>query len=131
MLASQRFQLKRSLITGLTIGASVLGIFALTNPNRSYYELYVTDVLSDYLIDRVCLRFPQIAASCQELILTHQQDLLEVVQHKTTRVNFIVFSSYKTEIELPVVPMVRIRAIGILARLYPYDVEFPDGTNEL
>lgn len=126
-----RSQLWRSLPGILVITGSVLGIFALTNPDRRNYETYVTEVLSDYLIDRVCVRFPDFSDSCNQFIFEHEADLLKIVQEHTHRANFGLFSAYTTEIALPMLPAVEIRAIGFAARFFPYDVKFPDGTDDI
>jgi hypothetical protein len=120
----------RSLSGILAMTASVLGLFALTNPDRRYYEIYVTEVLSDYLIERVCIRFPEFSASCNQFVIEHEADLLNIVQEHTHRANFGLFSAYTTEIALPMLPAVEIRAIGVAARFFPYDVQFPDGTDD-
>ncbi len=113
------------------IAAGVLGLLALSNPDRRYYELYVTETLSDYLIDRVCARIPDFSDICREFTIEHEDDLRAIVRDRTKRSNFGLFSLYYTEIELPVLPAVEIRAVGAAARFFPYDVRFPDGTDEL
>ncbi len=128
---TQRHRVWRSLPGFLTITASVLGLFALTNPDRRYYEMYVTDVLSDYLIERVCMRFPEFSESCNQFVIEHEADLLNIVKDHTDRANFGLFSAYTTEIALPMLPAVEIRAIGFAARFFPYDVKFPDGVDDI
>jgi Domain of unknown function (DUF4359) len=115
----------------LAIVTSGLGVFALTNPDRRDYETYVTDVLSDYLIERVCVSFPDFSESCHQFIVEHEADLLKIVEEHTHRANFWLFSAYTTEIALPMLPAVEIRAIGVAARFFPYDVKFPDGTDSI
>jgi hypothetical protein len=128
---NQRSCLRRSLSGYLAIFASILGVLALTNPDRRYYETYVTEVLSDYLIDRVCLRFPDFKQSCNQFVLEHEEELMKIVQDHTQRTNFFLFSTYTTEIALPMIPAVKIRAIGLTARFFPFDVQFPDGTDNI
>ncbi|NJN63090.1 MAG: DUF4359 domain-containing protein [Coleofasciculaceae cyanobacterium RL_1_1] len=127
---TQRQRVGRSLSI-LAIAASVLGVFALTNPDRRDYETYVTDVLSDYLIERVCVRFPDFSESCHQFIVEHEAELLKIVEEHTNRANFWLFSAYTTEIALPMLPAVEIRVIGVSARFFPYDVKFPDGTDAI
>jgi hypothetical protein len=126
-----RPQFWRSLPGVLVITTLIFGIFAVTNPDRRDYETYVTEVLSDYLIERVCVRFPDFSESCHQFIIEHEADLLKIVEEHTYRANFWLFSAYTTEIALPMLPAVEIRAIGVVARFFPYDVNFPDGTDSI
>jgi len=129
-----RFRLSErgSAIAGrCAIAVGILGLLALSNPSRDYYEIYVTDTLSDYLLDRVCARFPDFSEICREFTIEHEEDLREIVRDRTDRTNFGLFSLYHTEIELPVLPPIEIHAVGVLARFFPYEVRFPDGTDEI
>lgn len=113
------------------IAAAIFGLLAFSNPGRDYYEVYVAETLSDYLIDRVCARFPDFSDICREFTIEHEDDLRRIVRERTDRQDFGLFSLYYTEIELPLLPAIEIRAIGAVARFFPYDVRFPDGTDEI
>jgi len=123
--------LRRSFPGYVAILLSTLGVLAVTNPDLRDYETYVTDVLSDYLIDRVCLRFPKFTDSCNQFVIEHEEELRTIVRDHTQRANFGLFSTYTTEIALPMIPAVKIHLLGLTARFFPLDVQFPDGTSDV
>ena len=128
---SQHSFWRRSCPGYVAIFLSTLGVLALTNPDHHYYESYVTDALSDYLIEKVCHRFPEFTESCNRFVIEHEAELMEIVRDHTQRANFGLFSTYTTEIALPMIPAVKIHMLGITARFFPLDVQFPDGTNDI
>jgi hypothetical protein len=101
------------------------GIMALTNPDRSAYEVYAVEQLVN-LARNQCDRAPSgfravLQGPCRAAIESIKPQLGPMLAAATTRQNYILFSIYRSDISIPSANFnAQIESIGILNSFYTY-----------
>ncbi|HAA27915.1 MAG TPA: hypothetical protein DCE56_09965 [Cyanobacteria bacterium UBA8553] len=112
------------------IGGTVLtalGVtMALTNPSPDTYEEYAVEQLSTYLKNEGCTQVPVILGDslkrqCKTLVDKNRPQIEQLVAQTTQRQNFIVFSIYRTNLEVgSFLPVYRFETLGVFQQFYIY-----------
>ena len=112
------------------IGGTVLtalGVtMALTNPSPDIYEEYAVEQLSTYLKNEGCTQVPVIWGNslkrqCKTLVDKNRPQIEQLVSQTTQRQNFIVFSIYRTNLEVgSFLPVYRFETLGVFQKFYIY-----------
>ncbi len=113
-----------------TVGLAVLGIFmASTNPSQPKYEQYAVLRLQEYLKDNVCAKSPNLLEklvnlNCNKLVDSANPQIKEIIAATTKRHNYIIFSVYRTDLELnPWVPGYTFETVGAFNNFYIYKAQ--------
>jgi len=112
------------------IGGTVLtalGVtMALTNPGQDTYEKFAVEQLTIYLKTEGCTQVPVILGDslqrqCKTLVDKNRPQIEQLVSKTTQRQNFIVFSIYRTNLEVgSFLPVYRFETLGVFQKLYIY-----------
>jgi hypothetical protein len=103
------------------------GIAALTNPDRSDYEVYAVEKLAD-LAKNQCDRAPAgfgtiLQGPCRAAIESIKPELRPMVAKATTRQNFILFSMYRSNLSIPAVNLqLHVESIGMFNHFHTYKI---------
>ncbi|PSF32277.1 hypothetical protein C7H19_21780 [Aphanothece hegewaldii CCALA 016] len=116
-----------STCTGITL-TSFGVVMVMTNPGQVAYEQYAAGRLTTYLKEDLCLQIKEngelkgvLRTQCKNLVDTGRPQLEQVITLATKRQNFVLFSIYQTELELPSpVPSYQFDTIAILQNFYTY-----------
>jgi hypothetical protein len=101
------------------------GIMAVTNPDRSAYEVYAVEQLGD-LARTQCDRAPAgfrvvLQGPCRAAIESIKPQLRPMLAANTNRRNFILFSIYQSDISISAANLnTQIESIGIFNSFYTY-----------
>ncbi|PMB53121.1 hypothetical protein CEN39_06160 [Fischerella thermalis CCMEE 5201] len=123
-------------------GLAALGVaMAKTNPSQVEYEEYAARRLTEYLNTNVCKKTPKFLENvmqfnCRQVVDSAQPRLREVIADSTIRQDFIVFSIYRTDLNvnslipalrldsiLPSTPGYQFETIGAFNQFYTYKAE--------
>ncbi|MER3490856.1 MAG: hypothetical protein C4323_00150 [Mastigocladus sp. ERB_26_2] len=123
-------------------GLAALGVaMAKTNPSQVEYEEYAARRLTEYLNTNVCKKNPKflenvIQFSCRQVVDSAQPQLREIIADSTVRQDFIVFSIYRTDLNvnslipalrldsiLPSTPGYQFETLGAFNQFYTYKAE--------
>lgn len=119
-----------TLLGGVAI-AGLAAAMAITNPNHNAYESYATQKLTGYLEENVCPEIPSIlgdwlSSHCGSLLKDNQTQIRKIISNNTTESNFVLFSLYRTRLEIPDVeaaPSYQFETLGIFQRFYTFKAE--------
>lgn len=106
-------------------GCGLGGIMALTNPDRSAYETYAVEQISNLAKER-CERATNelgivVQGPCRAAIAAFKPRILPLLTATTSRKNFIIFSIYRSTISIPAVNLnAEVESIGILNNFLTY-----------
>jgi hypothetical protein len=103
-------------------------VMMMTNPGQVAYEEYAAGKLTTYLKKDLCMQIRELGdlqgilrTQCKNLVDTGRPQLEQVISLGTKRQNFLLFSIYQTELELPSpVPSYQFDTIAILQNFYTY-----------
>jgi Domain of unknown function (DUF4359) len=101
------------------------GIMAVTNPDRSVYEVYGVEQLGN-LARNQCDRAPAgfravLQGPCRAAIESIKPQLGPMLAATTTRQNLIFFSIYRSDISIPAVNLnAQIESIGAFNNFFTY-----------
>ena len=104
-------------------GVVVVGFgvaMAIANPGPAAYKDYAATQVSDYLNDVGCEKFPMGKNQCLSLVESAQPQIAEIISQNTERQNFLLFSIYKTEFALPLLPTYKFETLGAVQNFYIY-----------
>jgi len=110
-------------------GVALLGLGAamtLTNPSQDTYEEYAIEKLTAYLKDEACTQAPKAFESflrrqCTVLVDTARPQLQQIISKATERHNFVLFSVYRTDLEIsPLLPAYHFETVGVFRKFYIY-----------
>ncbi|WP_337885602.1 DUF4359 domain-containing protein [Fischerella thermalis] len=123
-------------------GLAALGVaMAKTNPSQVEYEEYAATRLTEYLNTNVCKKTPKflenfIQFNCRQVVDSAQPRLREIIADSTVRQDFIVFSIYRTDLNvnslipalrldsiLPSTPGYQFETLGAFKQFYTYKAE--------
>ncbi len=112
------------------IGGTVLtalGVtMALTNPSPDSYEDYAVEQLTTYLKNEGCTQVPVILGNslrrqCTTLVDKNRPQIEQLVARTTQRQNFLVFSIYRTNLEVgSFLPVYHFETLGVFQKFYIY-----------
>lgn len=119
-----------TLLGGVAI-AGLAGAMAITNPDHNAYESYAAQRLTGYLEDNVCPELPSILGDllsnhCGSLLRDNQTQIQKIISDNTTGSNFVLFSLYRTRLEIPEVeaaPAYEFETLGVFHRFYTFKIE--------
>jgi Domain of unknown function (DUF4359) len=100
-------------------------MMALTNPDRSSYEVYAVEQLGE-LAKSQCNQAPAgfgivLQGPCRAAIEAFKPQIRPMLAAATTRQNFIIFSIYRSNLSIPVVHLhAQVESIGIFNNFYTY-----------
>ena len=105
---------------------TVAGSLAWFNPDQQAFESYARQQLSSYLQDNLCEDIVSplgkfIDLPCEELVIENQDLLNGLIQDRTQRDNYLLFSIYRTSLMLPfggILPGYEVTTLGIGGRFY-------------
>lgn len=107
-----------------------LGVFmALTNPGQDAYEEYALEKLTTYLKDDACTQVPKpfgnlLQRQCKTLVDTGRPQIQQIISKTTQRQNFILFSIYRTNLEIgPILPVYHFETVGVFENFYVYQAQ--------
>jgi hypothetical protein len=107
-----------------------LGVFmALTNPGQDAYEEYAVEKLTTYLKDDACTQVPKafgnvLQRQCKTLVDTGRPQIQQIISKTTQRQNFILFSIYRTNLEIgPILPVYHFETVGVFEKFYVYQAQ--------
>ncbi|MCP6757298.1 MAG: DUF4359 domain-containing protein [Fischerella sp. CENA71] len=121
--------------------AALAVVMTQTNPNQVEYEEYATQRLTEYLNTNVCKKTPKflenvIKFNCRQVVNSAQPQIREVIAESTERQDFIVFSIYRTNLNvnslipalrvdsvLPSTPGYKFETLGAFDQFYTYKAE--------
>lgn len=109
--------------------AGLGGAMALTNPSQEAYEEYAIEQLTTYLKDEACPQAPKVFGDllqrqCKTLVDSGRPQIQQIITKTTQRQNFILFSIYRTDLEIgPVLPVYHFETVGVLQKFYVYQAE--------
>ncbi len=109
----------------IVVGSGLVGVMALTNPDRSAYENYAVDRISDLAKDQ-CDRAPAglgilLQGPCRAAIEAYKPQLRPLLSATTSRQNWVLLSIYRSDISIPAVNLnARVESIGIFDRFFTY-----------
>jgi hypothetical protein len=116
-----------------TLGGTALvglaGWMVLTNPGQETYEEYATEQLTTYLKDEACTQVPNalenfLQRQCKSLVDTGRPQLEQIIAKTTQRQNFILFSIYRTNLEIsPLLPVYHFETLGAFQNFYIYQAQ--------
>jgi Domain of unknown function (DUF4359) len=107
---------------------ALLGLAALTNPDRAAYETYAVEQIGNLARDK-CNQAPGgfgvvIEGPCRAAIDAYKPQLRPLLAATTTRQNWGLFSIYRSDISIPAVNFqARVESIGIFNNFLIY--KFP------
>jgi Domain of unknown function (DUF4359) len=113
------------ILLSIVAGCGIGGVMALTNPDRSAYENFAVDRISDLAKDQ-CDRAPGglgvlVQAPCRAAIEAYKPQFRPLLAATTSRQNWVLFSIYRSDISIPVANLnARIETIGIFDRFFVY-----------
>ena len=105
------------------------GVMALTNPSQETYEEYAVEQLTTYLKEEACPQAPKVLGDllqhqCKTLVDTGRPQIQQLITKTTQRQNFILFSIYRTNLEIgPVLPVYHFETLGVLQKFYIYQAD--------
>jgi Domain of unknown function (DUF4359) len=109
----------------LLIGAS--GILAATNPDQTSYESFAATQLTHYLGQEVCgdaAKDLGLGQECEKLLRSRQSAIRRLVARQTERQNFLLFSIYRTNLELMAfLPSYQFETVAALGQFHIYKSE--------
>jgi hypothetical protein len=106
-------------------GCGLVGIAALTNPDRVAYENYAVDRIGEIAKDQ-CDQAPSglgivLKGPCRAAIESYKPQLRPLLAATTTHQNWILFSIYKSDISIPAANFnAKVESIGIFNRFFIY-----------
>ncbi len=101
----------------------------LNNPGIKGYLKYDDRALETHLKEEVCAKAsPKLGQwlenQCYDLVNTAHPHLARIIVQQTTRVNFILFSIYQTDLPIPdPFPDYHLETIGMLGNFYTYQAD--------
>jgi hypothetical protein len=106
-------------LMGLSIGLT------LTNPNRTAYETYATEQITELAkeqCDRVLIEYEgSLQSPCRMAIEVFKPELRPLIAAHTRRQNWYLVSIYRSEIAIPGVKFnVVVESVGVLNNFYTY-----------
>jgi len=111
-------------------GVALVGLgasMALTNPGQDAYEEYAIEQLTTYLKDEGCKQAPKafggdfLQHQCKTLVDTGRPKIEQIISQTTQRQNFILFSIYRTNLEIgPFLPVYHFESLGVFQKFYIY-----------
>lgn len=111
---------------GGTVLTALAVTMALTNPREDTYKEYAVEQLSIYLKNEGCTQVPVILGNslqrrCKILVDENRPQIEQLVAKTTQRQNFIVFSIYRTNLEVAsFLPVYRFETLGVFQKFYIY-----------
>jgi hypothetical protein len=119
------------IVTGIGgVALAGLGVLmALTNPSQDAYEEYAVEKLTTYLKDDACTQVPKafgnvLQRQCQTLVDTGRPQIQQIISKTTQRQNFILFSIYRTNLEIgPILPVYQFETLGVFENFYVYQAQ--------
>jgi Domain of unknown function (DUF4359) len=117
-----RWQLVLLIILGI---GGAISIAALTNPDRSDYEVYAIEQVGN-LATSQCNRAPDgfkivLQEPCRAAIAALKPQIQMILAANTTRQNYILFSIYRSKLSIPSVKLnTQVESIGIFKNFYTY-----------
>lgn len=121
--------MKKSTIALSILGMTVLGlggVMAATNPNDEAYYEYATIRLTQYLDENVCAEAGFLKQQCTKLLESGQAQLKKEIAQRTQKHNFLIVTTYETELSvsfMPFVPSYEVRTLGALNSFHIYKVQ--------
>ena len=112
------------LLIGGVAFLSLGGLLTLTNPGNKQYEEFATEQLIQYLKDNVCQQTSSDLGEaiksqmCHLMVDTGKKQLPKLIAQTTQRHNYILFSTYQTELYL-----YSFDTIGIFNHFYVMSVD--------
>lgn len=112
-------------LTSILAACGLGGLMALTNPDRSAYEIYAVDRMSDFAKDQ-CDRAPAglgvlLQGPCRAAIEAYKPQFRPLLSATTSRQNWVLFSIYRSDISIPMVNLnAQVESIGIFDRFFTY-----------
>jgi hypothetical protein len=112
---------------GLNVVASIGGVvvvglgvvMAIANPSPEAYKEYAAKQVTDNL-NALCEKALVGKNQCLSWVESAQPQIAEIISQNTDRQNLILFSIYKTEFSLPLLPTYQIETVGALQNFYIY-----------
>jgi Domain of unknown function (DUF4359) len=104
---------------------AAIGVAALTNPDRSDYEVYAVEQVGN-LAAIQCNRAPDgfkiiLQEPCRAAISALKPQIRPILAANTTRQNYILFSIYRSKLSIPSVKLnTQVESIGIFKNFYTY-----------
>ncbi len=112
------------LLSILGLGGSI-AIAALTNPDRSDYEVYAVEQVGNLAVSQ-CNRAPDgfkivLQEPCRAAIAAIKPQIQPLLSANTVRQNYILFSIYRSKLAIPSVNLnAQVESIGIFKNFYTY-----------
>jgi hypothetical protein len=119
-------------LTSLTVMVALMavcGLLIASNPRSQDYEEFAINELSTYLKENACDQLnnelTSLQSPCQSLLKilidTSQAELKEMITQQTEQQNFILFTVYRTTLNLPSpLPSYEVETLGILQHFFIY-----------
>lgn len=110
----------------------VCGILIFSNPTPQEYEEFAVEEISNYLDTKGCSKLttqqPSLQNPCQGMLKlfldVSKIQLKQLISSQTQQQNFLLFSLYRTNLELPApLPSYQVETIAILKRFYIYSAD--------
>ena len=114
-----------TILLSIVAGCGLGGVMALTNPDRSAYENFAVDRITDLAKDQ-CDRAPSglgvlLQAPCRAAIEAYKPQIRPLVAATTSRQNWVLWSTYRSDISIPVANFnAKVETIGIFDRFFVY-----------
>ncbi|MFN6567710.1 hypothetical protein A6770_34055 [Nostoc minutum NIES-26] len=115
------------------VGAAGVAVFSVTmaktNPSQTDYEEYAVQRLTQYLKQDVCKKTSRfienlLNSKCDKLVDSANPEIKDILAATTQRQDFIVFSVYRTDLELSSwLPSYRFETVGAFNNFYTYTAE--------
>ncbi|MDX2100675.1 MAG: DUF4359 domain-containing protein [Leptolyngbyaceae cyanobacterium bins.59] len=105
--------------SGVVIAVGLVAGMVVTNPGNSAYEDFAVGQLSRHLKGQVCVQMPTVFGNslqeqCTAVVDSNRSHIKQVIVQNTQRKNFLVFSLYRTNLDVgSVLPSYQFETIGI------------------
>ncbi|MGB2927208.1 MAG: DUF4359 domain-containing protein [Limnothrix sp.] len=124
-------------MTGAIVVVGLGAIAVIANPQEAHYQDYAGRQISFYLKENVCqnsndnlpidlgnFSSSALESYCKTLVDASEYQLGELIGQKTSHENYVFFSVYQTDIELPEpFPHYSFETLGILNNFYTFRAE--------
>lgn len=107
-------------------GAVLVGLgvaMVVTNPRPSAYNDYATERLTEYLKAEGCEKALLGQRQCVAALESAQPQIAELIRESTERQNFLLWSVYRTEFSLPLLPAYQFETVGAFQSFYTYEFQ--------
>ncbi|MGB7440130.1 MAG: DUF4359 domain-containing protein [Coleofasciculaceae cyanobacterium] len=123
--------LKIATLIGTVALGGIAVFMTLTNPRQDSYQDFAVSELSKYLKEEVCPQTVKIEElrdliqdQCPKIVDQGRPLIQEIIAHQTRRDNFILFSIYRTNLDIGLgLPAYRFVSVGVLRKFYIYQAE--------